>query len=128
MFSANIVPGQGFQKITVYIKKGGKSATGRALTEQYVKEDKSFFGILAEASQREKEEWRQNKHPITHTIVQYGAMEKAKATDLLVLPDNRKFYVQGADNAGSLNVSMIYYVEERFDINERITDNGSDGD
>ena len=48
--------------------------------------------------------------------VQYGATVKAKATDYLVFPDGRKFYVQGVDNAGSLNVSMIYYVEERFDI------------
>ena len=60
--------------------------------------------------------WRQNQHPITHTVVQYGATVKAKATDYLVFPDGRKFYVQGVDNAGSLNVSMIYYVEERFDI------------
>ena len=76
----------------------------------------AFLGIAAEASQREKEEWRQNQHPITHTVVQYGATVKAKATDYLVFPDGRKFYVQGVDNAGSLNVSMIYYVEERFDI------------
>ena len=114
MFTANIVPGYGFQEI--YIKRHGKTASGRVTEVGYQPAEQAFLGIAAEASQREKEEWRQNQHPITHTVVQYGATVKAKATDYLVFPDGRKFYVQGVDNAGSLNVSMIYYVEERFDI------------
>ena len=114
MFTANIVPGYGFQEVEIYIKRHGKTASGRVTTEGYQPAEQAFLGIVAEASQHEKEEWRQNQHPITHTVVQYGAT--AKATDYLVFPDGRKFYVQGVDNAGSLNVSMIYYVEERFDI------------
>lgn len=116
MFNANIVPGQGFQEVQIYNKIGKKTGTGRVATEGYMLVEQTFFGILAEASQREKEAWKQNQHPITHTIVQHGAAVKAKATDYLVFPDNRKFYVQGVDNAASLNVAMIYYVEERFDI------------
>lgn len=116
MFATNIVPGQGFQYVEIYAKTSGATSTGRVVTDAYAPTGQSFFGIAAEASPREKEEWKQNQHPITHTVVQYGAMVKAKATDYLVFSDGRKFYVQGADNAGSLNVSMIYYVEERFDI------------
>ncbi len=106
MFTANIVPGYGFQEVEIYIKRHGKTASGRVTEVGYQPAEQAFLGIAAEASQ----------HPITHTVVQYGATVKAKATDYLVFPDGRKFYVQGVDNAGSLNVSMIYYVEERFDI------------
>lgn len=116
MFTANILPGQGFQEVEIYIKKCKKTSSGMIVSEGYEPAEQAFLGIAAEASQREKEEWKQNQHPITHTVVQYGAVVKAKATDYLVFPDGRKFYVQGVDNAGSLNVSMIYYVEERFDI------------
>lgn len=116
LFNANLVPGQGFQPLTIYEKVGGLTSTGRPKTEQYEKTEKTFFGIIAEASQREIAEWRQNQHPITHTIVQYGAMVKAKPTDYLVLHDGRRYYVQGTDNAGDLNISMIYYVEKRSDI------------
>lgn len=116
MFVANIVPGQGFQEIQIKTKSTAKSDAGRVVNEGYKLTTKTFWGIVAEASQREKEEWKQNQHPITHTVVQYGAGVKVKATDYLVLPDGRRFYVQGVDNAGNLNVSMLYYVEERFDI------------
>ena len=79
MFTANIVPGYGFQEVEIYIKRHGKTASGRVTEVGYQPAEQAFLGIAAEA-------------------------------------DGRKFYVQGVDNAGSLNVSMIYYVEERFDI------------
>ena len=116
MFNANFVPGQGFQPFFIYEKVGGTTSTGRPTTAEYVKTDRKLYGILAEATQQEIADWKQNQHPITHVIVQYGAMAKAQPTDYLVLHDGRKYYVQGADNAGDLNVAMIYYVEKRFDL------------
>ena len=72
--------------------------------------------MLVNASQKEKEEWKQNKHPITHKIIEYSAMAKAKATDYLVMDDGRQFYVQGTKNPANLNVTITYYVEERLDV------------
>lgn len=119
MFTANLVPGQGFQSFTVHRKTDGVTITGRAVPGTYEPTEDSFFGQLVNASQKEKEQWKQNGHPITHTIIEYGAQQKAKATDLLVLQDGREFYVQGANNPGDLNVLMMYYVEERTDVKKR---------
>ncbi len=116
MFIANIVPGQGFHKFKIYSKKGGLTEEGTPIISEYTETENSFWGILAEASQKDIAEWKQNQHPITHTIVQHGAEVKAKSTDYIVLENGRKFYIQGTVNAASFNVAMIYYVEERFDI------------
>ena len=75
------------------------------------------------ANQKEKEEWKQNDHSITHKIIEYSAQAKAKATDYLVMADGREFYVQGVKNPGNLNVTMIYYVEERFDVRKTEREN-----
>lgn len=71
-------------------------------------------GILAEAEERQKIRWDQLQHPITHTIVQDGP-PKVKEEDKLVM-GNRIFLVQGVENVGSLDISTIYYVEERNDV------------
>jgi hypothetical protein len=83
MFTANIVPGYGFQEVEIYIKRHGKTASGRVTTEGYQPAEQAFLGIVAEASQHEKEEWRQNQHPITHTIWSNG---KSKGYRLSCVP------------------------------------------
>ena len=67
MFTANIVPGYGFQEVEIYIKRHGKTASGRVTEVGYQPAEQAFLGIAAEASQREKEEWRQNQHPNTYS-------------------------------------------------------------
>lgn len=120
MFQANLLPGQGFMPYTVYKKGSTITATGRAVNAEYSPSDNKFFGILTAASQNEKEQWKQNGHPITHKIVEYSAMQKAGATDLLVCDiTGGEYYVQGVKNPGNLNVTMIYFVEERLDYKER---------
>ena len=119
MFQANIVPGQGFQKLTVYETKGGVSETGRAMTGTPQPTDKTFYGIITSANQKEIDQWKQEGHPITHKITEYSAMKKAKAHDYVVADDGREFYVQGAKNPAGLGVTMIYYVEERLDIKKK---------
>ena len=54
MFTANIVPGYGFQEVEIYIKRHGKTASGRVTTEGYQPAEQAFLGIVAEASQHEK--------------------------------------------------------------------------
>lgn len=123
MFQANLLPGQGFKSFTVWKATHGVTETGRAQSGNPEPTDVQFYGILTSASQKEVDQWKQNGHPITHKIIEYSAMEKAEATDYLVLDDAREFYVQGVKNPGNLNVTMIYYVEERNDI-KKVVQNG----
>ena len=124
MFVANIVPGQGFQPFTVYEKVTRLTDTGRAVTGGYTETDKKMFGIITDASQQEVAQWKQSGHPITHKIVQYSAMNKAKATDYLKCGNGRWFYVRGINNHGDLNIAVSYFVEERFDIKAIISGEG----
>ena len=116
MFTANIVPGQGFQPLTVYEKRSRKSKSGRAVTGSYEKTPKNLFGIITNASQTEVNQWKQNGHPVTHRIVAYSAQNKAKATDYLKSETGRWFYIRGIKNHGDLNISVTYFVEERKDL------------
>lgn len=120
MFTANLLPGQGFFTFHVYRKIGGLSSSGKPKAASLQKTGIEFLGTLLGASQKEQTEWKQNGHPITHKIIEYSAMQKAKATDYLVMSDGREFYVQGVKNPGNLNVTMIYYVEERFDVRKTV--------
>ena len=52
MFTANIVPGYGFQEVEIYIKRHGKTASGRVTEVGYQPAEQAFLGIAAEASQR----------------------------------------------------------------------------
>ena len=116
MFVANIVPGQGFQKFTVYKFKGGITETGRPKNAHERTKDE-FFGMLINAKEKEIEQAKQNGHPVTHKIVQYGVLvKKAEAMDYLVLPDGRQFYVQGTKNPSDMDLFMTYLVEERKDL------------
>lgn len=123
MFQANLLPGQGFMPFTVWKAANGVTETGRAQRGNPEPTGDKLYGILTSASQKEVDQWKQNGHPITHKIVEYSAMTKAEATDYLVLEDGREFYVQGVKNPGNLNITMVYYVEERNDI-KKVMQNG----
>lgn len=118
MFVTNIVPGQGFQKFQIYAQETSVTASGRAVPNKPVDTEKWFFGMLINANQREIDQWKQNGHPISHKIVEYSAMVKAIPTNYLVKEDGREFYVQGVKNPGDMNISCIYYVEERLDVDK----------
>lgn len=127
MFQANILPGQGFLPFKVYRLEGGLTASGRAMASSYKKTDIEFYGMIVNASQKEVDQWKQNGHPITHKVIQYGHGHniKAKATDILTLTmetaDNVSgYYVQGVKPPAHLGVTNIYYVEERLDIKKEL--------
>ena len=88
--------------------------TGRPTTSYSTDGKKTLRGALAEATPKQKMEWSQLQHPITHTIVQSGR-PKAKQEDKLI-SGNRIFFIQGIDEPGSVGVCTIYYVEERMDV------------
>ena len=118
MFQANILPGQGFMPYTVYRQENGLTDSGRPISGGYKKTDQEFLGMRVNASQKEIDQWKQNGHPITHKIICYGAMHRAKPTDYVVNEIGEQFYIQGEKNPANLNVTWIYYVEERSDIKE----------
>lgn len=126
MFQSNIRPGQGFRLFTVYREEGGLTPSGRAVESGYQKTETQFYGMLVNASQKEVDQWKQNGHPITHKIIQYGGAVSAKATDCLSLNDgccddhSDTFYIQGTKNPAGLHVTTIYYVEQRYDIKKEL--------
>ena len=119
MDTPNILPGQGFIPLTIYSEQNGITKSGRAQTGSLVSTEKTILGMIINASQKEKEQWKQNGHPISHKVISHTAEHKAIATDYLV-GNNRQFYIQGAKNPANLDVTMIYYVEERLDIKKAI--------
>ena len=115
MFRGLLRPGQGFKKFNILLRKAGVSETGRPTTKN-LEPAGSLTGIISQASQQEKEQWKQSGHPITHTIVQRGTTDRAKAMDVLELPDGRRFLVQGVQDPGELGHFTVYHVEEREDL------------
>lgn len=109
-------PGQGFKLFTVMELENGLTASGKVRGGKYTSKG-DIVGILASASEQEKELWKQKGHPISHKIVQQGIVNRAVATNYLVLSEpgmeDRYFYVQGTGNPGELNHMMRYFVEER---------------
>lgn len=114
-------PGQGFKKFTVKKKAKSLTASGKPKSGGY-EDAGTIIGILATATEDEKEHWKQDSHPITHKIVQQGVKNAAIATNYLVLSEpgkkDRYFYVQGTGNPGELNHMMRYFVEERRDLKD----------
>ena len=119
MFTSNLLPGHGFQSFTAHKKKTNVGSTGRPKATEYDETDVKFLGALIRATQKEIDQWKQNGHPITHKITEFSALAKARATDYLISEDGRQFYIQGIKNPGDLNVTMIYYVEERYDVKKK---------
>lgn len=119
MFRGFLRPGQGFRPFTILRKTGGTTNTGRA-TAGKLTSCGEILGIISQASQKEQEQWKQNGHPITHTIVQRGAEDKVKVTDILELEIRgqkpRRFRVQGVHNPAELGHFTSYKVEERDDL------------
>ena len=115
-FRGLLRPGQGFRLFNVFQKKGGTTATGRPQTATMEKVGE-IYGIISQADQKEIEQWKQNGHPITHTILQRGAIGSAKPTDELELDGtDRRFIVQGVRDPGELGHFTIYKVQEREDL------------
>lgn len=114
-------PGQGFKKFKVKVKAKTLTSRGRPISGGY-EDSGAILGILATATQKEQEHWKQLGHPITHKIVQYGVGSAAVATNFLVLStpgQDRYFYIQGTGNPGELNHMMRYFVEERKDLSTK---------
>jgi hypothetical protein len=109
-------PGQQIKSFEIHRKSSSQSEIGRVTSNSDTQSIGSLYGTITEASQREKDDWKQQNHPITHKVVTQGNTA-VKVEDVLVLTDaantTRKFYVQGKDNPGELGIFQIFYCEER---------------
>ena len=122
-FRGHLRPGQGFKPFTVLRRVSDRTASGR-VTSGELQCQGVFLGIITQASPKDIEQHKQLGHPITHTIVQRGAENRAKATDVLELEfelkENgkpRRFLVQThPKDPGELGHFLIYHVEERDDL------------
>lgn len=122
-FRGFLRPGRGFKLYTVLRRKGGLTASGRPKTRS-LEPDGEIWGIISQASQQETAKWKQEMHPITHTVIQRGTHNAAKADDVLelrdTLPDGtgtvRKFLVKGRRDPGELHHFVVYATEEREDL------------
>lgn len=120
MFYANIGVGDGFQSLQIYRKAAEVSQTGRTQKGTYKPHGERVWGMIMNASQAEKEQWKQAGHPVTHKILQYGSRpSQAEPTDVIeATRDKRSYYVQGVKDPIQIGVATTYYVEERLDIKE----------
>lgn len=107
-------PGNLYKEFVIEDNKADIGKTGRATASFSGDGSRTLKGALAEATPKQKVEWQQLQHPISHTIIQDGR-PKAKAEDKLILGE-RIFLIQGIDDPGSIGVCTIYYVEERMDV------------
>ena len=120
-FRPMLRPGQGFKLFRVLSRDGGVTATGRPRKNGESTQGE-FYGMITQASPKEIEQHKQLGSPITHTIVQSGTANRAKATDILELvvgegEKGRRFFVQGEpQDPGELGFFLVYKVEERADL------------
>lgn len=108
-------PGNLFKDFSVERSDVRLGPNGRSV-QTYTSDPPMYLkGCLASATTSEIARFDQLGHPISHTVVQYGR-RRAKEDDRLHLSDGRTFLVQGVDEAGSVGVCTIYYVNERNDV------------
>lgn len=121
MFRGLLRPGEGFKTFKVYRKQDGKTPKGRPCSGKLEPTGTSIKGIFSKTDPTEKDEHKQESHPINYTIVQHGAKDRAQEGDVLELVEGdttRRFEVKKKprDPAG-LGHFTIYHVEEREDLN-----------
>ena len=114
-----LVPGQGFQSFTRLTRETTTTPAGR-LWGNGLTEHGQITGMLTKATPKEVDQWKQDGHPVTHKIVQWLTDNRANPQDVLTLPDGdttRTFLIQGLRDPGEINHCIVYYCEERRDLN-----------
>lgn len=120
-FRPMLRPGQGFKKFRVWRVVGSVTSTGRP-HKSGEEPQGEFLGMITQATPKEIEQHKQLGTPITHTIIQRGTKNRAKATDTLELVtggegQGRRFRVQGEpQDPGEMGHFLVYKVEERADL------------
>lgn len=121
-FRGHLRPGQGAKKFRVWKRESGLTKTGRPQTSNLV-ESGEIIGMITRCDPKEAEQFRQEGHPITDTIVQRGSKNKAGATDILEMypqpgvEKSRFFRIQAIPrDPGGLGHFTVYKALERSDL------------
>lgn len=107
-------PGQGLKTYEIYRKKSTRDSRGRVITAAEPELIDAVRGTISQASQREREQWNQQGHPITHTIVIRGKT-KARAGDEARYLD-RTFHIQGKHDPVGIGFFSTLYCQERLGV------------
>ena len=107
-------PGQGLKTYEVFRRKAKRDSRGRVTVETQPELIDAVRGTIARASQKEKEQWSQRGHPITHTIVIRGRT-KAEAEDELRI-FGRAYTVQGKHDPVGVGFFSTLYCLERLGV------------
>lgn len=103
-------PGQQYKGYTIYRKVATTDERGRT---SYSKEPipvGKLFGAISLCSPKEREQWNQLGHPITHKVVVEGMCD-AHADDIIER-DGRRFYVESNKNSGALDMFNVLWCRE----------------
>lgn len=120
MYHSVLSPNFGFHWLTAFEEINDITPNGRPITSGY-REIGKIFGMVKRASSstigqwKARADWKQELHAISHEIIQQGSKIRLKPTDVIVY-DNRKFVVKGAHDYVDCGHFMLYYVEERMDL------------
>ena len=107
-------PGQQLKTFEIFRKTATTSARGRVFYAAEPELIDAVHGTIARASQHEQNQWNQNGHQISHTIVIRGRT-KADAGDEVRIGD-RVFSVQGKHDPAELGFFSTLYCLERLGV------------
>lgn len=99
-----------FKRFTWYKVNGTVNLNGRPVPN-YVPQEKRISCAIVEATQKEKEQFKQSTHPISHKLVQKKKAIAAVGDKLTI--DKREFFIQTIGNPGEFDLFTTYYAEER---------------
>ncbi len=100
-----LVPGQ--QELPFKVKRKDSTTTNGRVSYNDI-EIGLVEGTISDATQRQKYEWNQMNHPITHTIVVNGTCD-VKAEDILEDEQYLNYHVQGVSDPSNLGFFTIIY-------------------
>lgn len=107
-------PGEQIRTFEIYRKGVTEDAKGRVTYAAEPASIGTVKGTISQASQRERDQWNQMGHPITHTVTVRGRTA-AKASDEIRL-SGRVFTIQGKDDPAELGIFSILYCLERLGV------------
>ena len=120
-------PGQQIRTFDVYRKdavQNTKASNGREYGRVAYKERREVLctvsGTLSKASPKQIEQWSQESHPVTHTLVVRGTCD-VREEDVLVRhmgdcgyqPKEYEYHVHGVKNSSDLGIFTVIFCEQK---------------
>lgn len=107
-------PGQELKTYEIYREKSTRDSRGRVTTKAQPELIDAVRGSIVQASQREQERWRQQGHPISHTIVIRGRTKAQAGDEARVY--GHVYHIQGKHDPAGLGFFSTLYCMERLGV------------